>query len=259
MVEEVNKETKGKLCLFGGLSGCGKTWLHEELVRQRPDKYKRSPNSTTRDERPEERKKRLKLGIISYTHLAVEEFMAKIKTKELFGQVNFCGNWYAMSRSAIEAVWAEGKTAVNDCQTEGIKAAKQEYGSNCITFFVTPHKDDDEALRISALRLCRRTAGELLALDREAKDFPERKAEIEKKIAIKKANFKERLEDNKKYILLKDLFDYTVINEEGKGAEAVERAERIIEDEKNKSNSFTNSQKEDTLQAGRVSDEQTKC
>jgi len=248
MVEEIN-EVRGIFVAFPGLAGCGKTTIHTKLVEKYPNEFERPPNFTTRNERPEEKKKRLKHGTKSYVHLKPEQFKAKLEEKDIFGEVNFCGSWYGMSISAIKAVWKKGKIAVNDCQMKGIEAARKKFGSDFIAIFVTPHEDDNEALRISALRLCKRTHEELSALDIElkAEKNPERQKEIKAKMAMIKASFRERLEDNKEYIKLKKSFHYVIINKEGEFEKALAQAYEIIQLEKNKSNSFTNSKKEDTL------------
>ena len=188
------------LVLFGGISGGGKNSIHEWLVKKYPQIYKKFRNSTTRTERAEERKKRIRTGIQTYNYLTVKEFEEKRKSQEIYESTVFCGNLYGMSKSAIEEVWAEGLIAVNDCELSGIKASKELYREDCITFFVKPDKDNIKSLQIAEARLRSRYAKEMKNKD---------------KAAAIEADIRKRLAHNAEYINHDYDFDFTVVNGEG--------------------------------------------
>ncbi|GAA2357032.1 hypothetical protein Cme02nite_50510 [Catellatospora methionotrophica] len=95
------------LVLIGGRSGCGKTTVVEQLVTDLPAVYARVPSFTSRARRPGE-------GDGEYRFVTRAAMLAMSAAGDLFSLDEAYGDYYAMSRRAIEEITDGGRFAVKE-------------------------------------------------------------------------------------------------------------------------------------------------
>ena len=124
--------------VIAGPSGVGKDSVMQELVSKHPHIYSKFANTTTREKRVGE------VEGVNYYYVTQAEFLRRTEVGEVFEHVHHYGNYYGMSKKAIEGVWASGKIAINNCQINGIRETKKLYGNNCLTVFIKASRRDVE-------------------------------------------------------------------------------------------------------------------
>jgi len=131
--------TSGKLILFCGASGSGKTTIVRYLL-ERYRQFSFSVSATTRHKRANEVDGR------DYYFLTVAQFKEKIAANEFVEwEEVYKDLFYGTLKSEIERIWNENKVVVFDVDVEGGLNIKKRFGSNLLAVFVKP--PSVEALR----------------------------------------------------------------------------------------------------------------
>lgn len=135
--------TPGRLLIFSGPSGAGKTTVLRKVMQTAKQPLKMSVSATTRPPRPGER------DGVDYQFLGDEEFQARRETGdflecfEVFGR----GYWYGTLRETVSASLEAGEWVVLEIDVQGRAKVVEQY-PQAITFFVRP-----ESLEVLEQRL----------------------------------------------------------------------------------------------------------
>ena len=128
-------EKQNIVAVFVGPSGVGKDSVVAELIKKYPDKYARFVGTTTRPKRPGE-----KHGV-NYFYVDEARFKQMLDNGEVFEHTFHYGAYRGMSKEGIEQVWKEGKTALKDCNMDGVTGLRKAYGKNAIAILVKAPRD----------------------------------------------------------------------------------------------------------------------
>lgn len=123
-------EKRGKLVIFAAPSGAGKSSIVNYLLPKFPS-LSFSISATSRQPRGTEQNGK------DYFFLSTEEFLTKIKNKELLEwEEVYPRAFYGTLKSEVEQIWAEGKVVVFDIDVVGAINLKKQYGDNALAIFV---------------------------------------------------------------------------------------------------------------------------
>ena len=123
-------EKRGKLVIFAAPSGAGKSSIVNYLLPKFPS-LSFSISATSRQPRGTEQNGK------DYFFLSTEEFLTKIKNKELLEwEEVYPSAFYGTLQSEVEQIWAEGKVVVFDIDVVGAINLKKQYGDNALAIFV---------------------------------------------------------------------------------------------------------------------------
>ena len=123
-------EKSGKLVIFAAPSGAGKSSIVNYLLPKFPS-LSFSISATSRQPRGTEQNGK------DYFFLSTEEFLTKIKNKELLEwEEVYPRAFYGTLQSEVEQIWAEGKVVVFDIDVVGAINLKKQYGDNALAIFV---------------------------------------------------------------------------------------------------------------------------
>jgi guanylate kinase len=123
----------GKLLIFSGPSGAGKTTVLQELLKRSPRRLVMSVSATTRPKRPGEQ------DGVAYHFLTPEEFHRRrmqgdfLECFEVFGR----GYWYGTPRREVLRSLAAGEWIVLEIDVQGMQQVLAEF-PEAVTFFVRP-------------------------------------------------------------------------------------------------------------------------
>jgi len=180
---------KNNIFIISGPSGAGEDSIINGLKKIMPIEH--IVTSTTRD---------MRAGDIdgqSYHFISKEEFKKGIKEDDFIEYAqHYNGNYYGVTKSEINRVNNTGKIGLWKIDFKGVETAKKLYPGIVAIFINAP-------LEIMADRIRRRSG------------FSEQYV-------------KERMEYTKEWLKHTDIYDYTVINEEGRLNEAIEKVAEII-------------------------------
>lgn len=179
----------GQIIVISGPSGSGKTSIVEKLLKRNPELC-RSISATTRKPRRGER------DGLDYHFLSKEEFERGIERGEFAEWAIYNDNYYGTPRRQLEEALRERKSILLVIEVQGAAQIRRLYPDALLIFVLPP------SLRALRERLKRRGAD------------PE---EIERRVEIAMRE-----------ISSIDIYDYAVVNEEGRLEEAVEAIETII-------------------------------
>ena len=185
---------RGKLIVFSGPSGVGKGSIREKL---KFSDYEFSVSSTTRLSRNGEVDGR------EYNFISKEEFETKIKNGEMLEYAEFCDNYYGTEVSVVEALLDQGKNVMLEIECQGAMQVLAKM-NDVISIFILPPSIEE---------LKKRLVGR----------GTENMETIEKRLA------KARDE-----ILLKDHYQYNVVNDQIE--DVVDKIDSIFEKEFNVQN-----------------------
>jgi guanylate kinase len=181
---------QGKLIIFAGPSGTGKTTIVRHLLSSVPD-LSFSVSATTRNRRENETHGK------DYYFLTEASFRDKISGGEFaeYEEV-YPGTFYGTLRSEIERIWTSGKHVIFDIDVMGAINLKKQFGKKSLSILVMPPT-------LEELR------------DRLVKRGSETPESLEKRVgkAQRELEFAER-------------FDYRIINDKLK--DSLEEATRIV-------------------------------
>jgi guanylate kinase len=137
------RPSTGKLIVFSGPSGVGKSTLLRQLLARCSGRLRLSISATTRPPRPDER------DGIDYHFLSDEEFQRRreagefIESCEVFGR----GHWYGTPRSEVTPSLAEGESVILEIDVDGARTVLEQY-PEAVTIFVRPRSLADLERRL---------------------------------------------------------------------------------------------------------------
>ena len=120
-----------------GPSGVGKSTLVERLMREHPTRFGFSVSHTSRAPREGE------IDGAAYHFLSRDEFLRRIQTGYFVEYVEYSGNLYGTSGTAVQAVADAGKTCILIIDIQGMLIFKQmpEFHA-CYVFIAPPSLDE---------------------------------------------------------------------------------------------------------------------
>lgn len=178
------------LFIISGPSGSGEDSIIEGLKKYFP--VERVVTTTTRAARPGE------THGISYYFTTREDFERRLNNNEFVEHARqYNGNLYGVTREELDRVVQSGKAGVWKIEYQGVISAKKLFPEIIAIFITVPE------FSILETRIRRR--------DRVSEDY-----------------IKERMIYSKEWMRHADIYDYTVVNEEGKLDKAVREVADII-------------------------------
>ena len=188
---------KGIVIVISGPSGSGKGTVVEQLRKIYPNAGV-SVSATTRQKRTGE------VDGVHYHYKSREEFEKLIESGEVLEHTTYNGNYYGTLRSEAEKIVNSGRDLILEIEVDGAGQIKKLLGDEC-------------------------TAVMLIAPDY---------AELERRLRGRGTDSEEailnRLATARKEISLAPMYDYIVVNENGKGEECAENIVAIIKAERQK-------------------------
>lgn len=180
---------KNSLFIISNLSGSGGDTIIEKLMRI--FLIERVITTTTRPMRPTESEGR------PYYFITKEEFERKITAGDFFEYAKeYNNNYYGVTKSEIERVKNSGKIGIWKIEYKGVMTAKEKMPGIIAIFITAP-------LNVLEARIKRR-------------DNPTESA------------LRDRMAYTEEWLKHRDIYDYEVVNDDGKLAEAVEAVSNII-------------------------------
>ena len=188
---------KGIVIVISGPSGSGKGTVVEQLRKMYPNAGV-SVSATTRQKRTGE------VDGVHYHYKSREEFEKLIESGEVLEHTTYNGNYYGTLRSEAEKIVNSGRDLILEIEVDGAGQIKKLLGDEC-------------------------TAVMLIAPDY---------AELERRLRGRGTDSEEailnRLATARKEISLAPMYDYIVVNENGKVEECAENIVAIIKAERQK-------------------------
>lgn len=181
---------KSNIFIISGPSGAGEDSIISELEKQLP--VERIITTTTRDKRPDE------VDGKAYYFISQKEFEEKLAIGEFAEHAQqYNGKLYGVTKTELERVQASGKTGIWKIEYKGVITVKGLYPEIKAIFIKTP------TLEMLENRIRRR--------DNVLDEY-----------------IKERMEYTKEWLKHENIYDYTVINDDGKLNEAINKVISII-------------------------------
>lgn len=181
----------GKIFIISGPSGAGEDSIIEGLKKIFP--IERIITTTTRQMRPGESQKN------PYYFISQKEFTKGIEENKFFEYAQeYNNNYYGVTNAEIERVKKSEKIGTWKIEYKGVITAKK----------IMP---EVKAIFINA-------------------PLDILKKRIQKRSNVSEEFIKERMEYTKEWLKHKDIYDYQVINEEGKLEKAINEVAEIIKD-----------------------------
>lgn len=188
---------KGIVIVISGPSGSGKGTVVEQLRKIYPNAGV-SVSATTRQKRTGE------VDGVHYHYKSREEFEKLIESGEVLEHTTYNGNYYGTLRSEAEKIVNSGRDLILEIEVDGAGQIKKLLGDECtaVMLIAPDHKELERRLR------GRGTDTEEAILN--------------------------RLATARKEISLAPMYDYIVVNENGKAEECAENIVAIIKAERQK-------------------------
>lgn len=185
---------KGIVIVISGPSGSGKSTVVEQLRKIYPNAGV-SVSATTRQKRTGE------VDGVHYHYKSREEFEKLIESGEVLEHTTYNGNYYGTLRSEAEKIVNSGRDLILEIEVDGAGQIKKLLGDECtaVMLIAPDHKELERRLR------GRGTDTEEAILN--------------------------RLATARKEISLAPMYDYIVVNENGKVEECAENIVAIIKAE----------------------------
>lgn len=185
----MNDIKNNNLIIISGPSGAGEDSIIEGLAKRLP--IERVVSTTTRKPRMNEKEGH------SYYFISKQDFEKGIQENKFFEYAKeYNDNYYGVTFDEIERVKNSGKIGIWKIEYKGVMTAKKLM-PNILAIFVTAPLD------VLEKRIRRRSN-------------------------VSEEYVKERMEYTKKWLKHRDIYDYEVINKEGKLIKAIDKVEEII-------------------------------
>jgi len=155
-----NSELKGKLFVFTGPSGAGKTTLAQSVLREF-DFLKKVITCTSRTIREGEKQDK------DYHFVSKEKFEEYIAKDELLEYATVYGNYYGSLKSEVTGSIESGKSVLMVVDVQGALAIKQKFPSAISVFIKAP------SLSIMKKRLIKRGTDSMEVIDKRIKTAKE--------------------------------------------------------------------------------------
>lgn len=126
-----NIENTGSLFIVAAPSGCGKTSIVRELVKN-IDKIATSISHTTRERRS------LEKDAVDYFFISEQEFRKMIKNNDFVEYAHVFGNFYGTSFAQIDSRLKSGIDVVLDIDWQGAQQIKRLFPDSVGVFIVPP-------------------------------------------------------------------------------------------------------------------------
>lgn len=182
--------SKGVLIVFSGPSGSGKGTVLKEYLAAHPEAAF-SVSATTRDPRPGE------VDGVNYHFVTRERFEEMIGKGEVLEYTQYNGNYYGSPIGPIREALEKGRDAVLEIEVEGAMQVREKFPEAVLVFVIPPTFEE----------LKRRLTG-------RGTETPE---QIEGRLAAARRE-----------VALAPRYDYLLVNERDKAAEAAVRLGEII-------------------------------
>ena len=180
-----------KIFIISGPSGAGEDSVIEGL--QKHFEIERVVTSTTRPMRPGESQGK------PYHFLSREEFEKKIKNNELAEWAEeYNNNLYGVTKKELERVANSGRIGIWKIEYKGVMSVKEKFPEIKSIYIAPP------SLEVLRERIRRRNPD------------------------ISEEYIRERMDYTREWIKHEDIYDYKVVNEEGKLEETIEKVAEII-------------------------------
>ena len=184
---------KGLLFVISGPSGTGKGTVMKHLLET--GEYFYSVSATTRSPRPEDKEG------VTYYFVTRAQFEEKIAAGEMLEYAEYSGNYYGTPKFAVEKALSEGKNVILEIETKGALQIREKMPEAVLIFILPPD--------IGTLR------ARLEGRGTESADVIEtRMAQVKREVALLPS------------------YDYAIVNENGKAAEAAEEIMLIARTER---------------------------
>ncbi len=154
----MSNNNKGRLFVFAAPSGAGKTTLVHAVVQKNQDDLRFSISYTTRERRRNE------ANGIDYFFVGEREFKRLRDEGEFLEHAEVFDNYYATSRSQVEAHLAEGRSVVLEIDWQGAQQVRETM-PECVTIFILP-----PSLQELERRLCNRRTDKPEVIRRRLRD-----------------------------------------------------------------------------------------
>ena len=139
----VNSSTRGKMFVISAPSGAGKTTLLQTVCAQNST-LKRAVTTTTRPMRDGEVDGR------DYHFLTEADFQAKVEAGGFIEFANVFGNFYGLTREAVEAQLSQGQNIVVILDVQGAASVMREMPEDVVSIFILPPSPDELRQRLFA-------------------------------------------------------------------------------------------------------------
>ncbi len=180
-----------KIFIISGPSGAGEDSVIEGLRKY--FEIERVITSTTRSMRPGEKQGK------PYYFLSREEFEKKIENDELAEwALQYNNNLYGVTKDELERVGKSGKIGIWKIEYKGVISVKKKYPEIKSIYIAPP------SLEILRERILRRD------------------------LSVSEEYLKERMKYTKEWMRHEDIYDFKIVNEEGKLEETIEKVAEII-------------------------------
>ena len=177
--------------IISGPSGAGEDSVIEGLRKY--FEIERVITTTTRNMRQGESQKN------PYHFVSREEFLEKIKTDKMAEHAEeYNKNFYGVTKEELERVSKSGKIGIWKIEYKGVMTAKKKFPQIKSIYIAAP------SLEIIRQRILRRDSD------------------------VSEEYLNERMEYTKEWMKHKDIYDYKVVNEEGKLDETIRKVAKII-------------------------------
>jgi len=184
---------KSNIFIISGPSGAGEDSVINGLEKIFP--LERVITTTTRKMRPGESQGN------PYYFISTKEFLAKKNTNDFAEYAQeYNGNWYGVTKEELNRVARSGKIGIWKIEYKGVITAKQKFPEIKSIYIAAP------SLEILEQRIRRRDSN------------------------VTNQYIKERMEYTKEWMRHENIYDYKVINEEGKLNETIQKVAKIIKE-----------------------------
>ena len=158
--------SSGKVFVFSGPSGAGKTTLADKVLSEF-DFFQKIVTYTTRPSREGEK------NGVDYNFVSKEKFEEFIKNNEMLEYATVYGNYYGSRKSEVEKVISSGKSVLFVVDVQGAITIKKKFSSAITIFIKAP------SIEIMKERLIRRGKDSMEVIDRRV-DSAKKEMPLEK-------------------------------------------------------------------------------